>query len=410
MKHLIIIANGLTDDPIAEKDNKTPLQLADVPNLSRLARMGRCGFFRPIPENLHAGSDVSFLSLLGYDPERFYAGPAYFDAVALNVTLNKDDVPLCCDFVALQTGHNDMIMKDYTAGHIPAEDADLLLDALQKQIANAPVDFYSGGGYHNLMVLKNGHSAGNGVQHTDAPPRLVPPNELIGEGIRRYMPVDDAHKDLVYIMNQAQIILHNHPYNKERRRKNQDPVNSIWLWGAGNPPALPSFASLFQKSASLITASSLLKGMALSAGMKTVSVARATGYADTNYRGKAESALAELETQDVVYLQVSACEEISLHGNIDDKILALEDFDGEIVGRVLDALAGRKDVKILLAVNHATSAVHMKYKKDAAPFVVYPARRGPDSAERFDEEILKTGSERFRDGPALIQALFKGEL
>ncbi|MBI4388880.1 MAG: phosphoglycerate mutase [Nitrospinae bacterium] len=418
MKYLIVIANGLTDDPIAEKDNKTPLQLAETPNLDRLARLGRSGAVHTIPESLHAGSDVSFLSLLGYEPERYCAGPAYFEAAALNVKLDEDDYPLCCDFVVLQSSHNDMVMKDYTAGGISPADANLFLDALRKQIVNVAVDFYPGNGYHNLMVVKNrlvarpgGRKSGSpALDGPEAPARLTPPNELIGEGIRRYLPADDAHKELAYIVNQAQIILHHHPLNKERRRKNQDPVNSIWLWGNGSPPDLPSFEGRNRKTASAVAASSLFKGMAVCAGMTVVPAQGAAGSMAADSLDKVRAAVDELQTRDAVYLQVSACEEVSLHGNLDDKILAVEDFDREIVGPLLGALEGRNDVKILLVVSHVSSAVLMKYKKDPVPFVVYPARRGPDGTERFDEEILKAGSERFRDGPELIQTLFKGDL
>ncbi|MBI4383790.1 MAG: phosphoglycerate mutase [Nitrospinae bacterium] len=427
MKYLIVIANGLTDDPIAEKDNKTPLQLADTPNLDRLARLGRSGMVHTIPETLHAGSDVSFLSLLGYDPERYYAGPAYFEAAALNVKLDGDDFPLCCDFVILQSSHNDMVMKDYAAGGISSDDANLLLDALRKQIVDVSVDFYPGNGYHNLMVVKNRLLARTGVLKTGpagpmknggvpppdgpaAPARLTPPDELIGEGIRRHMPADDAHKELAYIVNQAQIILHHHPLNKERRRRGLDPVNSIWPWGNGGRPDLPSFESGNRKTASAVSASSLFTGMAVCAGMKVVPAQGAAGSMDADGLGKVRAATDELRARDAVYLQVSACEEVSLHGNLDDKILAIEDFDREVVGPLLSALEGRNDVKILLVVSHVSSAVLMKYKKDPVPFVVYPARRGPDGTERFDEDILKAASERFRDGPALIQALFKGEL
>lgn len=390
MKHLVIIANGLTDDAIAERDNKTPLQLADTPNLDRLAEKGRTGFVHTIPESLHAGNDVSYLSLLGYAPEQYHAAPARFDALALNVPLNEGDIPLCCDFITLQTSHSDMVMKDYTAGNISAEDAGLLLGALQKQIADIHVTFYPGGGYHNLMVARG----------TQAPSeRLTPPNELIGEGIRRHLP--SACKELVHIINQAQIILHNHAYNKNRKSKG-DPVNSIWLWGNGSAPALPSFASLFQKSASVVTDDILLKGMALSAGMK---VAGAAGADE-----KIKAVLRELETQDIVYLQVPAAEDASLHGSLDDKILAIEDFDNEVLRRLLHVLDGQKNVKMFLMVNHVSSAVHMKYKKDPVPFLVYPAHKGPDQIKQFDEEILRNGSESFRDGPALMQALFRGDL
>jgi 2,3-bisphosphoglycerate-independent phosphoglycerate mutase len=290
-----------------------------------------------------------------------------------------------------------MVMKDFTAGQLSAEDSNMLLSALQQNISEPAVTFYPGGGYHNLMVARA----------TVLPAeRLTPPNELIGEGIRRHMP--EMCKDIVHLMTQAQIILHNHRFNQERRKQGKDLVNSIWLWGNGKAPVLPLFADRFQKRASMVTASNLFKGMGLSAGMKVVPVSGATGFVNTNYQGKVEAALRELETQDVVYLQVSAPEYASLHGNIDDKIMAIEDLDNKVVGPLLSALADKKNVKMLLAVNHVSSVVHMKYMKDAVPFVVYPT--GAGAVKQFDERILQAGAGHFGDGPSLMEALFRGEL
>lgn len=400
MKYLVVIGNGLTDQPIAEKDNKTILQLADIPNLDRLAKEGRTGSVQTIPQNCCPGNDVSFLSLLGYDPEKYHAGPAEFVAVGLGVSLNEDEIPLCCDFISLQASHNDMVMKDYTAGQLSGEDARILLDALQTQTVDSQVTFHPGKGYHNLMVLKS----------PPFPNRLAPPDELIGEGIRQHMPAGKSTKVLVSIINQAQIILHNHSFNKKRREEGQDPVNSIWLWGNGARPSLPSFTGKYRLNGSIITASLLLQGMGKSAGLKVVPVEGATGFMDTNYQGKVAAALKELEKQDVVYLQISAPERVSLQGLVDDKITAVEDFDQRVVGKLLEAIEGRKDVKILLAVNQMCSANLMKFTRDPVPFVIYPARKGSDSIQQFDEEIVRSGSEHFQTGPALMDALFKEEL
>ena len=220
MKYLVVIANGLTDRPIAEKENKTPLQLSDTPNLDQMVREGCSGSVQTIPENHQVGNEISYLSLLGYDPKKYDIAPSYFDALAIGVDLKDGQIPLCCDFVTLQSSHNDMIMKDYTAGHLTCEESRKYLNALQEQILDCPVTFYSGFGFHNLMVIES-------KQFTT---RLTPPNELIGEGIRKFMPNEDQFKDLIYIINQAQIILHNHPKNQKRKRENIDLVNSIWLW------------------------------------------------------------------------------------------------------------------------------------------------------------------------------------
>ena len=207
MKYLVVIANGLTDRPIAEKENKTPLQIADTPNLDRMVQEGYSGSVQTIPENCKAGNEISYLSLLGYDPEKYDIGPAYFDTLAIGLNLKEGEIPLCCNFVTLQASHNDMVMKDYTADHLSSEESINYLNALQTQISDFGVTFYPGVGPHNIMVM-------NSKPFTI---RLTSPNELIGEGIRKFMPVDAEFKDLIYIINQAQIILHNHPVNKKRK-------------------------------------------------------------------------------------------------------------------------------------------------------------------------------------------------
>ena len=401
MKYMVLMCNGLTDQPIAEKDNQTPLQLADTPNLDRLTARGRCGSVQTIPEDLTAENGTSYLSLLGYDPAQYNLGPARFEAQALGVELKDDELPLCCDFIMLQSSHNDMILKDFTAGQLSADNGQLLLGALQEQIPDA-VTFHPGAGYHNLMVMKQ----------TVLPDRLMPPHELVGEGIRKHMPQGEACKELVYLMNQAQIILHNHPFNQARVKSGEDVVNSVWFWGNGNgkrdlPPA---FSDRFGKQASVITASLLMKGIAQTAGMHTPEVKGATGFPDTDYPAKVSAALNALESNDVVVLHVAAAETPSLLGSIDDKILTIEDVDREVVAPLMNAVDQRKDVTLLLVENHMSSVNLMRYAKSPVPFVVYPSTQGADSLERFNEEIVLSGSEHFKSGSTLIDAFLNGKL
>jgi 2,3-bisphosphoglycerate-independent phosphoglycerate mutase len=396
MKYLIVIGSGLTDRPIAEKDNRTPLEIADTPHLDQLAQLGSSGYVRTIPENFEAGCDVSLLSLLGFDPKTHHSGTAAFDAVALDVALDEGEIPLCCSFVQLQSSHNDMVMKDFTSDNISSRDSKLLLDALEEQIGSDSIRFLAGRGHHNLLVVKSAPFKGT----------LTPPQELIGEGIRQFMPQDDEFKELVFIMNQAQIILHNHPYNRERQKKGQDSVNSVWLWGNGQSRALPSFTSTFGKSSALVTTSLVFTGMAKSAGM---TVAETNG--NNGYQGRVQSALKELDAHDVVYLHFGELEDISLKGNLDDKVLGIEDFDSEVAGSLLEALNNRHDVKMLLTVNHMSSAALMKYTKDNVPFLVYPAAGGNgNNAGAFNEKILDSDTVNFKDGPALIDAFLNNRI
>ena len=402
MKYLIVIGSGLTDRPIAEKDNLTPLQIADTPNLDKLAQSGNTGSVQTIPENFEAGNDVSFLSLLGFQPETYHAGTAAFDAVALDVALAEDEIPLCCSFVQLQSSHNDMVMKDFTSGNLTSQDSRILLDALQEQIGSDSVQFHAGTGHHNLMVMKSAPFSET----------LNPPQELIGEGIRQFMPEGDEFKELIFIMNQAQIILHNHPYNRKRQKEGQDAVNSVWLWGNGQRRALPSFSATHGKSSALITSSLLFKGMGKSAGMHVVDPGGLNGNNPAGYQSAVESALKELDAHDVVYLHIGDLEDSSLKGSLDDKVLGIEDFDNEVAGPLLDALKNRNDVKMLLTVNHVSSASLMKYTKDHVPFLIYPAGKDADakSAPAFDEKILDSGTNHFKDGPALLDAFLQDRL
>lgn len=401
MKYLVIIVAGLTDRPIAEKDNKTPLQLAETPNLDALAQKGQFGPVQTVPDGLHPGNEVSGLGLFGYDPRKHKAGHAALDAIGLGIKMEADEIPLCCDLVTLQAAHDDMVMKDYTGGNLSKEDSELLINALNEQVTGVPVTFHSGKGYHNLLTIKN-------------PPlqeRLSPPNELVGEGIRQFMPEGKDARDLIFIMNQAQIILHNHHYNKKRVQEQKDAVNSIWIWGNGEPPSLPSFQQRFGKSAAVITASSMIKGLAAHTGIEVLDIEGATGFFNTDYSGKVKTTLDELEKKDVVFLHINAGEEASLKGSIDDKILVIEDFDSKVVKPIAQALETQQKTKLLVVVNHVSSVSLMKYDRTPVPYLVYPSPKKNETPDlkKYDEQILESGK-KFNTAPELIEAFFNNEI
>ena len=399
MKYLVVIVAGLTDKPFAEKDNKTPLQLAETPNLDALVQKGQCGPVQTLPDSLHPGNEISCLGLFGYDPEKYKIGHAALDAIGLGVKPEADETVLCCDLITLQATHDDMVMKDYTGGNLSAEDSEHLINALNEQVTDAA--FHHGKGYHNLVVVK-------------IPPiqeRLTPPNELIGEGIRKFMPEGKDVRDLVFVMNQAQIVLHNLPYNQKRTQEQKDPVNSIWLWGNGELPPLPTFHEQFGKSASVITASSMVKGIAKASGVEVLDVEGATGFYNTNYSGKVKTTLEELEKNDVVFLHISAGEEVSLKGSVDDKILAIEDFDSEVVKPIAQALETQEETKLLIVVNHVSSASLMKYDRGPVPYLVYSSQTKEETGglKKYDEQILESGK-KFNTAPELIEAFLNNEL
>ena len=397
MKYLVVIVAGLTDRPFAERDNKTPLQLADTPNLDALTQNATCGPVQTIPDDLHPGNEVSCLGLLGLDPKKYSSGHAQLSAMGLGVKPAPDEVALCCDLVILQPTHDDMVMKDYTGDHLSHDDSGLLINALKEQVVDAPVTFHHGGGYHNLMFIKIPQIL----------ERLTPPNELIGEGIRQFMPEGNAVRKLVFVMNQAQIILHNHAYNKKRVVENKDPVNSIWFWGNGELANLPSFRQRYEKSASIISASLMVKGIGKLTGMNVVEVEGATGFSDTNYSAKVSAVLKELESKDVVFLHIAAGEEVSLKGDIDDKILMIEDFDAQVIKPLAQAMETMGNIKMLVVVNHVSSAQLMKYDRSPVPYLVYPTSSGNTS--QYDEQLLETGK-LFPNAPDLLTAFLANQL
>ncbi len=401
MKHLVVIVAGLTDRPIAEKDNKTPLQLAETPNLDALLQKGQCGAVQTIPDSLHPGNEISAMGLFGYDPEKFKAGHAALDAIGLGVKIEADEVALCCDLITLQPTHDDMVMKDYTGGNLSKDDSEHLIDALNKQVTDAPATFHCGKGYHNLLVMK-------------IPPiqeRLSPPNELIGEGIRKFMPQGKDVRDLIFVMNQAQIILHNLPYNQKRTQEQKDVVNSIWLWGNGEIPSLPTFRERFEKSASVITASTMVKGIAKLAEIEALELNSATGFYNTDYSEKVKTTLTELEKKDVIFLHISAGEEVSLKGNIDDKIHAIEDFDSEVVKPIAQALETQEDTRLLIVGSHVSSVALMKYDRAPVPYLAYSSKAEKETSglKKYDEQILESGK-KFNTAPDLIEAFLKNQL
>ena len=397
MKYLVVIVAGLTDRPFAEKDNKTPLQLADTPNLDALTQNATFGPVQTIPDDLHPGNEISCLGLLGLDPKKYSSGHAHLSAIGLGVKPAPDEVALCCDLVTLQPTHDDMVMKDYTGEHLSHDNSGLLINALKEQVVDAPVTFHHGGGYHNLMFIKIPQIL----------ERLTPPNELIGEGIRQFMPEGNAVRELVFVMNQAQIILHNHAYNKKRVAENKDPVNSIWFWGNGELANLPSFRQRYEKSASIISASLMVKGIGKLTGMNVVEVEGATGFSDTNYSAKVSAVLKELESKDVVFLHIAAGEEVSLKGDIDDKILMIEDFDAQVIKPLAQAMETMGNIKMLVVVNHVSSAQLMKYDRSPVPYLVYPTSSGNTS--QYDEQLLETGK-LFPNAPDLLTAFLANQL
>ena len=404
MKYIVIIGDGMADRPIEELGGKTPLQAAFTPNMDRLARTGIPGKVRTIPEGFSPGSDVANLSILGYNPAKYYPGRAPLEAVSMGVQLDNTDVAFRCNLVTLKYSRkrDRAIMEDYSAGHISTEEAGELIDALNRELGDDSVTFHPGISYRHLMVWKNG----------EYELECVPPHDIIGKEITGYLPVGKGEDIIRNLMTMSVAVLEGHPVNKKRISEGKLPANSIWLWGQGRKPDISTFREKYGVSGALVSAVDLTKGLGIYAGFEILKVPGVTGYLDTNYMGKAEYALKALDKHDFVYIHVEAPDEAGHGGNYRDKIRAIEDFDALVVGTVMRGARSFEQYRILLMPDHPTPVEVRTHTADPVPFVIYDSTDAKDNpGVTFDESITeRDGIVVIEEGHRLMDYFIKGAL
>jgi 2,3-bisphosphoglycerate-independent phosphoglycerate mutase len=379
---MVLIGDGMADRPVDEIGGLTPLKKALTPNMDRLAQKGIIGNVRTIPKGFHPGSDVANLSILGYNPSVYYTGRAPLEAASIGVKLNESDVAFRCNLVTLKFNNSDgsgIFMDDYSSGHISTEEARELIAALNNELKNDEIVFYPGVSYRHLMVWKNG----------SVNVECAPPHDIIGKEITEYLPKGRGDKFLQNLIKQSVGILEGHSINIKRKASGKKPANSIWLWGQGKKPVLPTYQEKYGLKGALISAVDLTKGLGIYAGFEILSVPGATGWLDTNYSGKAEYALNALRDVDFVYIHVEAPDEAGHSGNCKDKIKAIEDFDSFVVGRVMKGLQERfGDYRVLLMPDHATPIKVRTHTDEPVPFVIYDSRfKRNNEGVTYDESI-----------------------
>lgn len=382
MKYIVLIGDGMADRPLKELEGKTPLQKAFTPNMDRLAREGIIGTVRTIPPGFHPGSDVANLSILGYDPRKFYSGRAPLEAASMGVDLNEGDVAYRCNLVTLKFDkeRTRAVMEDYSSGHISTGEARDLIKEINRELGTDAIQFYPGVSYRHLMVWRNG----------ELDVECVPPHDITGKEIADYLPSGQGEEVLRNLMRSSVGVLINHTVNKERVAKGKKPANSIWLWGQGRKPQMPTFREKYSLSGALVSAVDLTKGLGVCAGLEILKVPGVTGYIDTNYKGKAEYSLNALEKCDFVYIHVEAPDEAGHSGNYRDKIKAIEDFDALVVGTVLRGAKAFEEYRILLMPDHATPIEARTHTSEPVPFVIYDSRKKRDNkGAAFDEGIAE---------------------
>jgi 2,3-bisphosphoglycerate-independent phosphoglycerate mutase len=321
MKYIILLGDGMGDYPIDSLGGKTPLEAAYTPYMDMAASKGSLGVTITIPEGYPKGSDVANLSIFGYDPREYYTGRSPLEASSLDIKLESDDVSFRCNLVNLKEVDGKLVMNDFTAGHITSEEASEIIKTVHEELSDKETSFFSGVSYRHIMVKKNGKA---GLD-------LTPPHDISDREIEGYLPDKGKAGDILKLMKKSWKILKDHEVNKRRVREGKLPANSIWLWGEGHAPKIPTYQEKFGITGSVISAVDLIKGIGLYAGLDSVEVPGATGYVDTDYTAKARYALYELEEKDFVYLHVEAPDEAAHQGRLDLKLKAIEDFDAKVV-------------------------------------------------------------------------------
>ncbi len=396
MKYIVLVGDGMADRPLKALGHKTCLQKAHTPNMDRLAADGEVGKARTVPPGIDPGSDVANLSILGYDPSKYYSGRAPIEAEYRGIKLGPSDVAFRCNLVTLKYASpphpplakggqelSNAVMQDYSAGHISTKEAALLIRDINKKLGSKDISFYPGMSYRHLMIWKNGKEKMS----------CTPPHDISGKKTGAHLPKGNGAEVVLSLMNRSAGILTSHPVNQKRIRDGHNPANSIWLWGQGRKLTVPSFKEKYKLKGSLISAVDLTKGLGICAGFDILNVKGATGYIDTNYIGKAKAALNALKKYDFVYVHVEAPDEAGHNGDLKAKMQAIEDFDQKVVGTILDGMKRVGDCSILLMPDHFTPISVRTHTSEPVPFVIYRSRglsgKPKAGARAYSESICR---------------------
>lgn len=384
MKYIVILGDGMADEPIAALGGKTPLDYAHTPCMDRMAGQGTMGMVQNVPEGMAPGSDVANLSVLGYDPARCYSGRSPLEALSIGVSMEPDDVIFRCNLVTVTEDepYEEKTILDHSSGEITTEDADRLMDSIRKAFNSDTVSFYTGTSYRHIMVWK----AGKVVP-------LEPPHDHLGTVIGPWLPKEPVLKDM---MERSFPILNSHPLNLARKEQGKNKANSLWFWGAGTKPSLQSFAEKTGLKGAMISAVDLLKGIAVGAGMKVYQVPGATGSIDTNYEGKADAAAQALlrDGCDFAYVHVEAPDEMGHQGLVAEKVRSIEYLDSRLIARLKKAMDDSgEEYRMLILPDHPTPIRLRTHTGEPVPYLLYDSTCQEKKIARYtEEEAAQTGN------------------
>ena len=381
MKYIVILGDGMSDEPVEALGGRTPLEAAHIPTMDYFAAAGELGMVQNVPAGMSPGSEIANLSVMGYDPKEVFTGRSPLEALSVGVDMEPDDVIFRCNLVTLgqEEGYENKTILDHSSGEISTEDADILMDAIRAHFNNETFQFYTGTSYRHILVWKKGRLA-----------QLEPPHDHLTQVIGPWLPKEDVLRSF---MEKSFGILDNHPLNQARAAQGKNKGNSLWFWGAGTKPSLPSFREKTGLTGTMISAVDLLKGIGVGSGMKIVNVPGATGSIDTNWEGKAEAAIKALQDSDFVYVHVEAPDEMAHQGLAEEKVKAIEYLDGRIIAPVKKALedAG-EDYRILVLPDHPNLLRLRTHVGDPVPYVLYDSTRQRRTQMHYSEaEARSTG-------------------
>ncbi len=394
MKYVIILGDGMADEPISEIGGKTPLEYANTPAMDKLAVMSEIGMASTIPEGMKPGSDTANLAVLGYNPKKYYTGRSPLEALSIGVEMEDTDIAIRCNIVTVSDDslpYEQKTIVDHSAGEISTEEAAILIEAVKEALEDDIYTYYVGTSYRHLTIWKNGDVV-----------ELTPPHDILGKVIGEYLPNDDKLK---MFMEKSYEVLNNHPVNVERARKGLNKANSIWFWGAGTKPALDSFEEKFGIRGAMISAVDLLKGIAVGTGMTNIEVEGADGTLHTNYEGKADAAVKALleDGYDLVYVHIEAPDEMGHQGSLRNKITAIEYLDSKVINRVYEQLSeSGEEFRMLVLPDHPTPIRIRTHSSDAVPYMLYDSTEEKSEKWQYNEKNAAESGNKFAEGYTLM--------
>ena len=399
MKYIVVLGDGMADEPIEALGGKTVLEYANTPCLDRLSKLSEIGMAHTIPDGMKPGSDTANLSVLGYDPKKYYSGRSPLEALSIGVPMKETDIALRCNIVTISDDDvpfEEKTIIDHSADEISTEDCAVLLNVVKEQLENEIYHFYVGTSYRHCLIWNNGTVV-----------ELTPPHDVLTQKIGQYLPKDAVLREM---MKKSYEILKNHPMNIERKKKGLNPANCCWFWGAGTKPMLSSFTEKTGKKGMMISAVDLLKGIAVGAGMGVANVEGANGGLHTNYEGKTDAAVKALfeDGYDFAYIHVEAPDEMGHQGSCEKKVQAVEFLDQRVIKRLTDSLDAKQiDYRLLVMPDHPTPVRVRTHTSDNVPYLLYDSTDEKSENWNYNEKDAAKSGILIENGYTLIDRLLK---